>query len=61
MDSLKDTYSDFYPGVFVSKEDGDDFLASLNPDTKEYVLNHTDEFTTRNELIDCVSRFYGVS
>ena len=51
----------FAPGVFPNIKESDDFLSSLDSDTRDYVLKHTDEFRTRSDVIDCVNRLHGKS
>lgn len=49
----------FIPGVFPSVQDGDDFLSSLDSDTRDYVMKHTDEFRSRADVMDCVNQLRG--
>lgn len=49
----------FFPGVFASLQEGDEYLASLDSDTRDYVLKHTDEFRSRSDIIECVNRLHG--
>jgi hypothetical protein len=46
----------FAPGIFFTPEDGDKFLLGLDSDTRSYVLNHTDEFRTIQDIHDCIDR-----
>jgi hypothetical protein len=46
----------FVPGVYANIHDGDDYLASLDSDTRDYVLKHTDEPRSRQDIIDCVNK-----
>jgi hypothetical protein len=49
----------FFPGVFASAQEGDEYLASLDSDTRDYVLKHTDEFRSRSDIIECVNHLHG--
>lgn len=46
------------PGFFDSNQDSEDFLSSLDSDTRDYVLKHTDEFSNRDDLYECVNRLH---
>lgn len=46
----------FAPGIFLSPEEGDQFLSSLDSDTRDYVLKHTDELRTRRDIDECIAR-----
>ncbi|NLP33588.1 MAG: hypothetical protein GX359_00095 [Clostridiales bacterium] len=46
----------FAPGVFPTREDSDSYLASLDSDTRAYVLEHTDEFRSKEDIIECVNK-----
>lgn len=48
----------FAPGIFFTPEDGDKFLSGLDSDTRSYVLNHTDEFRTIEDIRDCIDRLH---
>ncbi|HWT27671.1 MAG TPA: hypothetical protein VN131_07000, partial [Mobilitalea sp.] len=50
------TYTGFMPGAFIS--DGKDYLASLDSDTRDYVLKHTDASRTRQDIIDCIDKLH---
>lgn len=52
------TLSGFVPGVFVNYRDENDYLSSLDSDTRDYVLKHTDEFRTRQDIVDCVNKLH---
>jgi hypothetical protein len=43
-----------YPAFFETEEDSYNFLSSLDSDTRDYVINHTDDFRTKSDIIDCV-------
>jgi hypothetical protein len=49
----------FTPGIFDSDMDRDDFLSSLDSDTRDYVMKHTNDFRTRKDIIDCVNKLRG--
>ncbi len=51
----------FAPGIFESEEVRDEYLSSLDSDTRAYVISHTDEFRTRADISDCVNRLHGES
>lgn len=45
----------FYPALFDTEEESNDFLSSLDSDTRDYVMKHTDEFRSKSDMIDCVN------
>lgn len=47
------------PAIFNSVQDRDDYLSSLDSDTRDYVLKHTDEFSSKSDLMDCVNKLQG--
>lgn len=49
----------FAPGVFMSEDERKDFLSSLDSDTRDYVIKHTDEFRTKQDIADCIERLHG--
>ncbi|MFQ9509980.1 MAG: hypothetical protein ACLRZ7_03460 [Lachnospiraceae bacterium] len=49
----------FFPGIFTDGNDRDKYLDSLDSDTRDYVLHHTDAFSSRQELEDCVRALKG--
>lgn len=51
----------FAPGIFASDHEGEDFLSSLDSDTRDYVIKHTDEFRTKQDIVDCINRLHGKS
>jgi hypothetical protein len=51
----------FVPGVFASVDEGNDYLSSLDSDTRDYVIKHTGEFSSKADIIDCVNRLHGES
>ncbi len=48
-----------YPSVFISLNEKNDYLNSLDSDTRDYVLKHTDENRTRADIIDCINKLTG--
>lgn len=46
----------FYPAFFETQEASNKYLSSLDSDTRAYVINHTDEYRTKRDIIDCVNR-----
>jgi len=48
-----------YPAVFLAVNEENDYLASLDSDTREYVLRHTDENRTRADVIECINKLTG--
>lgn len=51
----------FLASVFTNIEEQNNYLASLDSDTRDYVLKHTDEFRSQKDIIDCVNRLHGRS
>lgn len=51
----------FLASVFTNSEEEVDYLASLDSDTRDYVLKHTDLYRTKSDVIDCVNRLHGKS
>jgi len=49
----------FAPGIFFSESERNDYLASLDSDTRDYVIKHTDEYRSRQDIVDCVNRLHG--
>lgn len=49
----------FIPGIFASTQDRNDYLSSLDSDTRDYVLKHTDDFSSKADLMECVSKLHG--
>ena len=47
------TYDGFMPGAFIN--DGNNFLASLDSDTRDYVLKHTDKSRSNQDIVDCIN------
>ncbi len=48
----------FAAGVFLNDADRDDYLSSLDSDTRSYILNHPEEFGTRQKIEDFVSQMH---
>lgn len=51
----------YFASIFSSKDEEDEYLASLDSDTRDYVLKNTDDFSSKSDLIDCVNRLHGIS
>ena len=51
------TYSGFLPGAFFNFND-DSYLNSLDSDTRDYVIKHTADTRTRQDIINCVNRLH---
>ncbi|HEX3021933.1 MAG TPA: hypothetical protein VHQ24_09805 [Lachnospiraceae bacterium] len=49
----------FFASVFGTLHEEKDYLSTLDSDTRDYVLKHTDEFSSREDLEDCVRRLHG--
>ena len=49
----------FAPGIFLTKEDSDSFMASLDSDTRDYVIKHTDDFRSKDDIMECIDRLHG--
>lgn len=56
---LGNVYPGFIPGVFTSAQDRDEYLSSLDSDTRDYVLKHTGEFSSKADLMECVNKLHG--
>lgn len=48
----------FLASVFTSIEEQEGYLNSLDSDTRDYVLKHTDEFRTKTDIHDCINRLH---
>jgi hypothetical protein len=48
----------FAPGIVNKVFSADDYLASLDSDTRDYVLKHTDESRTKEDIEDCIYRLH---
>lgn len=48
----------FTPIVFGASVYDQEYLNSLDDDTREYVLNHTSDFQSRDEVIEFVNRIH---
>lgn len=44
-----------YPAFFDTEQESSDFLSSLDSDTRDYVKKHTDEFRTKNDVLECIN------
>lgn len=49
----------FAPGIFPTKDEGEKFLNNLDSDTRAYVLKHTDEFRSKDDIIRCIDDLHG--
>lgn len=47
------------PGFYVTGDENKDYLSTLDSDTRDYVLKHTDEFRTRQDILDCIDKLHG--
>lgn len=52
-------YPALFPGVFDSVQAESDYLSSLDSDTRDYVVKHTGEFSSRDEITKCVNELQG--
>lgn len=52
-------FPNFYPGIFESADEGNEFLNNLDSDTRDYVIKHTEEFRTRSDVINCINELHG--
>lgn len=48
----------FAPGIFIDDSERNDYLSSLDSDTRDYVLKHTDEFRSRQDIDDCIYKLH---
>ena len=48
----------FAAGIFLNDEDRNSYLSSLDSDTRSYILNHPEEFGSRQEIDDFVSQMH---
>jgi|GEM_PF-1924740 len=49
------------PNIFASIEGGNEFLSTLDSDTRDYVIKHSGEFSSKADIIDCIDKLHGVS
>lgn len=45
-----------FPGISASQQDREEYLNSLDSDTRDYVMKHTDESSSKEDLMDCVRK-----
>jgi len=45
----------FYPGIFRVT---DDYLSSLDSDTREYVVRHTSEDRSKEDIVKCINELH---
>lgn len=46
------------PGVFGANNEDNEFLNSLDYETREYVQSHSSDFQSRDEVIEFVNRLH---
>ncbi|MDF2589504.1 MAG: hypothetical protein K0S41_3345 [Anaerocolumna sp.] len=51
----------FIPGIFNSFSDEEEFMNSLDSDTRDYVIKHKDEFRSRDDIMNFVNQNHGDS
>ncbi|HKM05286.1 MAG TPA: hypothetical protein VJZ04_11990 [Lachnospiraceae bacterium] len=57
--SVQPLYPSLFSGVFSSAQESNDYLSSLDSDTRDYVIKHTSDFNSKDELIKCVDELQG--
>ena len=48
----------FVPGIYPVPGNNSDYLASLDSDTRDYVLKHTDASRTQQDILNCVNELH---
>ncbi len=48
----------FSPVIFGATYEDREYLNNLDDDTKAYILNHTSDFQSRDEIIEFVNRLH---
>lgn len=48
----------FAPGIFFNSEEENNYLSSLDSDTRDYVMKHTDDYRTRGDIEECISKLH---
>ncbi len=48
----------FAPGIASDPKDEDEYLASLDSDTRDYVLKHTSETRSQQDIVDCINKLH---
>ena len=48
----------FVPRETANVKDTEDYLTSLDSDTRDYVVKHTDEFRSIQDIKDCVYQLH---
>lgn len=48
----------FLPGIIGASDEDKEYLNSLDDDTREYILNHSSDFQSRDEVIEFVNRLH---
>lgn len=62
VSALQPSFSGFMSrDIFKSPEEREEYLASLDSDTRDYVLKHTDEFSSKADISACINRLHGGS
>lgn len=46
------------PGMLAANKNSDDYLATLDSDTREYVMRHTSSDRTIMDIVHCVERLH---
>jgi hypothetical protein len=52
-------YPAVFPGIFSLDQESNDYLSSLDSDTRDYVIKHSKDFDSRDDLIKCVNELQG--
>lgn len=50
------SYNGFFAGAFMNN--GTEYLDNLDSDTRDYVLKHTKDSRTRQDVIDCIYKMH---
>lgn len=48
----------FLASIFTNIEEQESYLNSLDSDTRDYVLKHTDEFRSELDIKNCINRLH---
>lgn len=49
-------YPFLFPGLSFDNDPKETYLSGLDSDTRDYVLKHTNEYASREDLEECVYR-----
>lgn len=64
MDQMPST-NPFYPGFLVNSViplgDEEEYLASLDSDTRDYVIKHTEDLNSIDDIKECINKLHGDS